>query len=439
MVDKEDNFNEFLNQQVEESHFEYSDAHWLKAEKLIAQMPAKKKPFWLFLGWGAASIFLLSTFFMIGYYTGKPKAAVHNLPSNSSAILPMNADKIPTLENTIKQSPTIETASNSQSVTNSNGLKKAQTESSFHQSVTIKKEVKSEVATFNSNKETVLVMQQKAPGNAAILRQPVLEQNSLIANVSETENLLVEEQISLDEVLGNEVVLKADEKVTEEMGNKDIDVNVLANCEANKVHNWMFDLVGGISDSRGFEGNSATTDKLGFGYFGGIRAAYKIDKNWFAAVQPILYSRGAINTKIESKKVDYDFGATQDEFVVKNKSLLFAELPILVGYRVGRHQVSAGAGFEYLINAKSDVKDFGSDTYKVNQWGYIDGFNRLGTMAIFNYSFKVYNNWCLNLMFQKGFTDFTKENYFTTNSKDKNLNLRIGFKYLINNQKKKAK
>jgi hypothetical protein len=226
---------------------------------------------------------------------------------------------------------------------------------------------------------------------------------------------------------------------TKSASTKDIDVNIVAACENQNKHEWMYSLLGGVSDSRGFEGNTASNSRIGFGYFGGFRVGYKIDKNWFVTAQPLMYSRGAINTSIQTEKTAYDFGANADEFIVKNKSILFAELPISIGYRVNRHQISIGAGIEYLVNVKSDVKEFEATDYTPNQWGYTNGFNRFGSIAVFNYAFKVYNEFWLTMMVQKGFTDMTKSDYFTTNSSDKNLNLRIGVQYLFNNQKKKAK
>jgi hypothetical protein len=56
MVDTEDNFNEFLKQKVEESHFEYNEAYWLKAEKLIANSEPKRKPFWIGFTWGTLTL-----------------------------------------------------------------------------------------------------------------------------------------------------------------------------------------------------------------------------------------------------------------------------------------------------------------------------------------------------------------------------------------------
>jgi hypothetical protein len=106
---------------------------------------------------------------------------------------------------------------------------------------------------------------------------------------------------------------------------------------------------------------------------------------------------------------------------------------------VQRHQISLGAGLEYLVNVKSDVKEFGTTNYTINQWGYTDGFNRTGAIAMFNYSYNVFNEFWLSMMVQKGFTDMTQANYFTTNSKDKNLNLRIGIQYQFSNQNKKGK
>ena len=59
MIDREDNFNAFLKQKVEESHFEFDEAYWLKAEKMIENSQPKRKPFWLGFGWGVFSIALI--------------------------------------------------------------------------------------------------------------------------------------------------------------------------------------------------------------------------------------------------------------------------------------------------------------------------------------------------------------------------------------------
>lgn len=51
-------------------------------------------------------------------------------------------------------------------------------------------------------------------------------------------------------------------------------------------------------------------------------------------------------------------------------------------------------------------------TYTPNKWGYTAGFNRYGTIALFNYAFNVYNEFWLTMMVQKGFTDLTKADLF---------------------------
>jgi hypothetical protein len=445
MVDTEDNFNEFLKQKVEESHFEYNEAYWLKAEKLIENAQPKRKPFWLGFGLGMLSLAIIggvASMVMINSSSKNQKvqstqislaslnvdAPKANLQSNTAvtstlvSTLPVEAEK-----NQSQKTPADKAIIASASTKNSSYNKNKQTK--------VQNTVLHSQVGRNKNNHATNVTASVDDGNVAYhsqvrdLTNPKLIESAASESTNEDEG-----QEATVITIAEPFIMKAKKPAV-----KDIDVNIVAACENKNKHEWMFNLLAGVSDSRGFEGNTVSTSRIGFGYFGGFRLAYKIDKNWFVGVQPLLYSRGAVNTSVQTEKTAYDFGANADEFIVKNKALLFAEMPVSIGYRIQRHQISIGAGLEYLVNVKSDVKDFGTTDYTPNQWGYTDGFNRLGTIALFNYAFNVYNELWLTMMVQKGFTDLTKANYFTTNSKDKNFNLRIGVQYQFNNQKKKGK
>lgn len=440
MIDKEDNFNEFLKQKVEESHFEYNEAYWLKAEQLLDKAQPKKKPFWWGFGLGAISLALVGGITALIFNSnGKPgNNFKQKLPVNlvSEAVAKTNESSTYSGNETKQISQVTAAATPTASVpllasvTSSKNQKNAVRQhqnASKHHSATI--------AASNLLSGSVLGatenMELKDERNFSMVKN--LSTNKLpLSNKGFEEDTEGEETI----IIAPPVVIDARKNVGH---NKDIDVNIVAACDNKNKHEWMFNVLAGVSDSRGFEGNTVSDSRIGFGYFGGFRLAYKLDKNWFIGAQPLMYSRGAVNTSIETEKTNYDFGSNADEFVVKNKALLFAEMPVSIGYRVMRHQISVGAGLEYLVNVKSDVKDFGTSNYTPNQWGYTDGFNRLGTIALFNYAFNIYNEFWLTMMVQKGFTDLTKSDYFTTNSKDKNFNLRIGVQYQFNNQKKIGK
>jgi len=443
MVEKEDNFNEFLKQKVEESHFEFNEAYWLKAEKLIVNSQPKRKPFWWGFGLGVLSIVLIGGLTAVIINNGNKNVIADATPQFAKATL---VNEVATVlvgeQNTadLIQEPEINWSSQTEvlalyvqhkSTLAAKALPQAVTKANAKQ---INFSAKSNIRNTSVNSKDANLTASTSgfsEGNFSQVKSlsvPKLPESF----VNETDEENDDENVVI--TIAEPIIFHANVSSI-----KDIDVNVVAACENQNKHEWMFGVLAGISDSRGFEGNTVSTSKIGFGYFGGIKLAYKIDKNWFVAAQPLIYSRGAINTSIETEKTAYDFGSNADEFVVKNKALVFSELPISIGYRIQRHQISLGAGIEYLVNVKSDVKGFGTDTYTPNQWGYTAGFNRVGAMAIFNYSFKVYNEFWITMMVQKGFTDMTKTDYFTTNSKDKNLNLRIGIQYLLNNQKKKGK
>ena len=445
MVDTEDNFNEFLKQKVEESHFEYNEAYWLKAEKLIENAQPKRKPFWYGFGWGVFSLAIVGglTTMVLNFNQDKKPSVQTAQMSHAGLIIDAG-----TQESNAQKTQAAITRSELNSDVN-----KVQSKKIMAAKEALSNQVYNNASASNGNQSGIKnsmihgnVNEKSKQSNANITASV---NNRSEGHFSKVKSLTVPKLPESTVIENEEDDLAEDHKVitiaeplimrAKAPSIKDIDVNIVAACENKNTHQWMFNLLAGVSDSRGFEGNTVATSRIGFGYFGGFRLAYKLDKNWFVGVQPLMYSRGAVNTSVQTEKTAYDFGSNADEFIVKNKALLFAEMPISIGYRIQRHQISIGAGFEYLVNVKSDVKDFGTNDFSSNQWGYTDGFNRFGTIAKFNYAFNVYNELWLTMMVQKGFTDLTKADYFTTNSIDKNFNLRIGVQYQFNNQKKKGK
>jgi hypothetical protein len=443
MIDKEDNFNEFLKQKVEESHFEFNEAYWLKAEKLIENSQPKRRPFWFGFGWGMLSLAIVGglSAMLLNINQNSNKNVSSKEITNAGFLKSQTANDVSVskvADASIKLVSNVNLQENQSNNVGSN--LNVDANSSFSntrnnaQGSLQKSILHNQLSLNNQSKDANITASVKSSSERSFsqvknLSLPKLPESIVVENEeedSESEHKII--------TIAEPIVIRPRVKSI-----KDIDVNIVAACENKNTHEWMFNLLAGVSDSRGFEGNTVSTSRIGFGYFGGFRLAYKLDKNWFVGAQPLLYSRGAVNTSIETEKTAYDFGANEDEFIVKNKALLFAELPVSIGYRIQRHQISIGAGFEYLLNVKSDVKAFGTSEYTSNQWGYTEGFNRFGTVAMFNYAFNVYNEFWLTMMVQKGFTDLTKEDYFTTNSKDRNFNLRIGVQYQFSNQKKKGK
>lgn len=443
MTDKEDNFNEFLKQKVEESHFEYNESYWLKAEKLIEDAQPKKKPFWWGFGFGMLSLAIIGGLTALIFKSnGQDAVTLHQTLQHPSATA-IEAEKTDGNENVSSKEAVTATVMHDQNTAVSAPLlaSKASYKHAYAKAGNMNASMVKNVGSSNVSKNIATKNNATATIDYSKLGNTSKVRNLSANKVPVSDMSMDEEEEKSDKItIASPIIIDARKpSVNNSKNNKDIDVNIVAACDNKNKHEFMFNLLAGVSDSRGFEGNTLSDSKIGFGYFGGLRLAYKLDKNWFVGLQPLLYSRGAVNTSIETEKTDYDFGANADEFVVKNKALLFAELPLSIGYRIQRHQISAGAGFEYLLNVKSDVKEFGSENYTPNQWGYTQGFNRFGTVAMFNYAFNIYNEFWLTMMVQKGFTDLTKADYFTTNSKDKNFNLRIGVQYQFNNQKKKGK
>lgn len=443
MTDKEDNFNEFLKQKVEESHFEYNEAYWLKAEKLIEGAQPKKKPFWWGFGFGMLSLAIIGGLTALIFNSnGQDAPPLHQTLqtiSQSTRVASTTLESSNVLSEEAVHAKVLHTLNSNQATpimaSHASYKKSFSRDAKAQANSSISKNLNSMSAAKNAASQNNANIDYSKLGNSSKVR-------NLSANKVKVSDIMLEEEEEKSDniTIASPIVIDARKSSASSTNkNKDIDVNIVAACDNKNKNEFMFNVLAGVSDSRGFEGNTLSDSKIGFGYFGGMRLAYKLDKNWFIGLQPLIYSRGAVNTSIETEKTEYDFGAKADEFVVKNKALLFAELPLTVGYRIQRHQISVGAGFEYLLNVKSDVKEFGAENYTPNQWGYTQGFNRFGTVAMFNYAFNIYNEFWLTMMVQKGFTDLTKADYFTTNSKDKNFNLRIGVQYQFNNQKKKGK
>ncbi|MFN5710707.1 MAG: hypothetical protein ACK46S_01640 [Bacteroidota bacterium] len=451
MSELEDNFDEFLRQKVQESHFEYDESHWLKAEQMIAGNEPKKKTFWLGFGIGVLSLSIVAGITSL-VFLKSDKAETASMPKYLSETTPVV--KSAQVVQDLPVTAATQTAVVHNKVSATRKADAVVTAASFAKGNTQQRNYLA-ANTLKANQVNALHAVPQQAANNHLQLNALNSTSSDATNKAEqnidhygNQNRVQAEAVELlDEktiTIGTPIVIdsrneKAVDEESNKGSNKDIDVNIATACEHQNKNEWMFSALAGVSDSRGFEGNTASDSRIGFGYFGGCRLAYKLDKNWFVGVQPLFYSRGAINTSIETEKTDYAFGAQADQFVVKNKALMFIEMPVTIGYRVLRHQISVGAGVEYLANVKSDVKEFGTINYKSNQWGYTDGFNRVGTIATFNYAFNLYQEFWITLMIQKGFTDFTKAGYFTNNSVDKNSNLRIGLQYQFSNQKKKLK
>ncbi len=439
MEDTNENFDALLRQKVSESQFKYEEAYWLKAESMITKEESKKTIFSKFIRRTLLLLLLTGVTTLIWQWNS-------TMQENSSIT---KNQKVHLQENQassdIRNQPAtpITQVVQEHSVISENSVAAPEIDLTTHPVSKASPVLKNKIQNLKKSLNSTPQAENEKFGQELIeTSKKVLQQNNTIeiassegfelTNSNESVFAQEESSLALERAQPNTTIIKNSGSA------RDIDPNIVAACDNQNKTNWMYAAVAGIGSSRGFEGNGSGS-KNGLALFIGYRMAYKIDKNWFVGLQPLIYSRGAVNTNMQSSKTEYDFGQNADEFIVHNKSLVFAELPLLIGYRVHHHQVSVGFGAEYLINVKSDVKEFGSQQFEPNQWGYVSGFNRFGSIAAFNYAFNVYNEFWINLMLQKGFTDLTKENYFPTNNKDRNFNMRIGVQYLFQNNGRKVK
>jgi len=220
-----------------------------------------------------------------------------------------------------------------------------------------------------------------------------------------------------------------------------------SNSEKTSVkirHPFEVILFAGLNANKGFSGN--VTDPLSWALSpyvsGGIEKQFTSKLSMATHVGFTYFN--ALNTEMKSTSYQYGFGLDSSSFTIAHKKLLELYLPVSVYYEVLKnHYLMASLGVSYGVDVSSKVTETSlsnntgfpsynskaATTMTTMESGYRSGFNQFDMFAQIGYSYKLVNSLMIQCVFQQGFFDITKNDYFKNSLNNTQTRISIGLKY----------
>jgi hypothetical protein len=114
---------------------------------------------------------------------------------------------------------------------------------------------------------------------------------------------------------------------------------------------------------------------------------------------------------------------------------VYLELPVMINFGMGNHNLMAGASFSYLVTGKHKVtteytsQSEGVTSDETMQWGNSSGFNSYDFSLAGGYEYNLNQNIDLGMRLNYGLLDVTNNAYFKSDSFDNNVQLRFYVKF----------
>lgn len=193
-------------------------------------------------------------------------------------------------------------------------------------------------------------------------------------------------------------------------------------------------ILGGLNLAQGFESGTNAGD-LSANIFGGVSYNYFIHPSWVLHADVLYQARTGIETAKVLQSKTYNFGSTTDVLTMHNKRLHYIELPVHLGYRITQKtQLLAGINLAYLAGCSNEMvhehkSPFESWTKTTAENSIPEGMNRidLGLSAGIAYEFTPAIEFGARMNY--GLTDVTDNDYFSSSTIDRNLQMRFHVAY----------
>lgn len=190
----------------------------------------------------------------------------------------------------------------------------------------------------------------------------------------------------------------------------------------------------GLRNTRSFRAPVSTSPVLG------LRYAYALTPSLRLQTGLIYQSRGGLHADSTYRSVAFAFGAETQATTISPQTLHYLEVPLLMDVRLsGRHYVMAGVNVSRLINSRSlvnqqlilpfDTQDQGT----TKEWGYRQGFRPMDVSVMAGYGYYLNKGIRIGIQGNYGLRDITDEKFFLNTTKDRNLQLRLILEYDLGN------
>ncbi len=196
-----------------------------------------------------------------------------------------------------------------------------------------------------------------------------------------------------------------------------------------KLNPLEFYFMVGANANKGIKGNAVTAIPWGIAPFVSAGLEKQVSAKISISSQVGFTYFNGLNLTKQVNNYKYSFGVDSTTFSVTSKKLFQMYLPIAVYYLfMKKHSVFASAGLSYAFDVSSLVKE-DQQSPQYSSFGYRNGFNTVDLFLQLGYQYSINKNLSAQLLFQQGFMDMTKNNYFENNQSDKQSKISIGIKY----------
>ncbi len=198
------------------------------------------------------------------------------------------------------------------------------------------------------------------------------------------------------------------------------------------VNKNQFGFIGGLSFNSDLvssgQSSMGSSELFGFSYQRFLKGGLSVHAD-------LLYApRNAVNATTTHTSQVFDFGKVDVNTTVSCERLVYLELPVMMSYNMGNHNVLAGASVSYLMDAQAKISDefmYPSESVVEDrmEWGHKDGFNPLDVALMAGYEYSIKPKWNVGMRFNYGLLDVTKNDHFKNDSFDNNMQFRVYLKF----------
>lgn len=298
--------------------------------------------------------------------------------------------------------------------------------------------VHSNVSLKHDHNQTKLLKKQKTNSKSSVkqtknvLKEPLFTKPESKREL--TDNSLVQKEktklSSMSNVDFKENLNRMEKKGGVKLTQSDINQNLL--LEKRKVKNKLRHSIA-LKSEIGIVNVYASTDKLSYAVGLGIGYELGFHKNLsFQTGLNVVY-RDGVDQNFRNESKVYGFHSRTYFQDIQYKGQVNLELPLALIVRMRKSSISAGVGISALLAVRSSLHQFtpeSSESEKFNtNFGVRKGIRNMDIAVNLGYSYAVSRNLELTSGFSLGLLDQTDNKFFSNNSKDHNLQFRVGIKY----------
>lgn len=114
----------------------------------------------------------------------------------------------------------------------------------------------------------------------------------------------------------------------------------------------LFYLSGGLSKT---VNNASLSTFSGQGYRVGLGVSQQLKNSWHLGAELNMVHEPFSDTALIKGKPTYGFTRGENEYVVHTTQLMYAEMPLMIGYRFKRISVNTGASIGYMLGLKNET------------------------------------------------------------------------------------